>query len=188
MIRHRKASRAGYTLMEILAAVAIVGILAAIAIAGYRKYFGAAYTAEARGMLQGMRGAQLVTMSDRLTYENCSTSFGTPANWFPTGGASGQKTDWDPVASPHTEAPCWRRLNIQSSGPVRYGYATVAGAGPGSFPTMPVVTTQPTWPTVATGEPWFVVAASADIDRNSRRSIFWASSFDKEIKSFQPDE
>jgi type IV pilus assembly protein PilA len=184
-MRRGRARRAGYTLIEILAAVTIVGILAVLAITGYRKYFASAYSSEPRGMLQGIRGAQMMVMADRMLYESCSETFADPDTYFPAGGEDGTKTMWGGTS--HTEAPCWQRLNVRSDSPVRYGYATVAGAGPG-FPNLPVVTSQPAWPTLAAGVPWFVVAASADIDQNGRRSMFWSSSLDKQINVFQEAE
>ncbi|MEJ7727677.1 MAG: prepilin-type N-terminal cleavage/methylation domain-containing protein [Polyangiaceae bacterium] len=182
-----RRAAAGYTLIEIMAAVTIVGILAVVAITSFRKYFSGAYSAEARSMLQGLRAAQLMTMSDRLLYESCTSSFGTPSTYYPSGGDDGKKYDWAQPVTKAVEYPCWQRLNVRTDGPVRYGYATVAGVG-ATFPTIPVITTQPAWPALAAGEPWFVVAASGDIDRNGRRSMFWASSLDKQINVFQDAE
>jgi type IV pilus assembly protein PilA len=182
-----RRTTAGYTLIEIMAAVTIVGILAVVAIASFRKFYSGAHSAEARSMLQGLRAAQLMTMTDRLLYESCSSSFGTPSTYYPSGGDDGKKYDWAQPVTRAVEYPCWQRLNVRTDGPVRYGYATVAGVG-STFPTIPVLTSQPAWPALAAGEPWFVVAASGDMDRNGTRSMFWASSLDKQINVFQDAE
>ena len=55
---HMKRYRArGFTLVELLAVVAIVGILACLAVTGFRKLLNMAHTSSAQAVIQGIRGA-----------------------------------------------------------------------------------------------------------------------------------
>lgn len=53
----RKASQKGFTLIELMIVVAIVGILAAVALPAYSNYTARAYASEALGVAQGYKTA-----------------------------------------------------------------------------------------------------------------------------------
>lgn len=55
--RHRTAGVAGFTLVELLIVVAIIGILSAIAIPTYRNFYGKAKITVAQGTLSTVRNA-----------------------------------------------------------------------------------------------------------------------------------
>lgn len=183
--RPRLALARGYTLAELLAAVAVVGILAALAIVYVRKYIHAAYAGEAKSVINGIRAAQAVYLSEHLAYANCSASL---TSYYPHDPPDDKK--WSFTAPTHGEYACWNRLNVNTDGPVRYVYAVVAGAGNTALPTsIPDNPTAPTWPTVVGARPpWFVVHASGDIDGDGTRSSFWSSSFSSDIRVEREDE
>ena len=52
-----KASQKGFTLIELMIVVAIVGILAAVALPAYSNYTARAYASEALGVAQGYKTA-----------------------------------------------------------------------------------------------------------------------------------
>jgi hypothetical protein len=154
-------------------------VLAAVAIVIVRKQVHASYSAEPRQMLQGIRAAEHQQLIDANTYLGCSGALLT--NYYPQNGNPDTKK-YDFRATSHPHWPCWRQLNLKADSPVRYGYAIAAGAGPGSFPVIPGIPTQPTWPDLDGGlAPWFVAHAAGDIDGDGVRSSFWSSSFDKTI-------
>ncbi len=68
-------NRKGFTLIEILTAVIILGILAAMAVPMYQKTIEKSYIAEARTVLKQMLDAKLRTM-DAMEIDNYSASFG----------------------------------------------------------------------------------------------------------------
>lgn len=126
--RLRSRSTEGFTLVELMVIVLIIGILSAIAIPTYTGYLNRAKTTEAVGFLADIKGRQEAYRSEYLQY--CAVS-STATTWWPTAVVSG-KFHWDPKTLPAG----WSHLG--ASPPSLYGnfqYSSVAGApGAGSLP------------------------------------------------------
>lgn len=180
--RQRRAARRGFTLVELLAVVAMVGILAAIAMVGYRKYMNSAGTAEAKAVIQGIRGGQEAYKAEMLEYLRCSDNL---TDWYPGGTLGSQKRAWDDPG--HADYDRWRRLNVTTDGAVRFGYAVVAGIGmnfagvtphgqfnwaglPGSASPL---TDSAFFPN---GAPWYVIQAAGDRDEDGTLALFLTTS------------
>lgn len=71
---------AGFTLMELMIAVAIVGILAAIALPSYREYVLRGNRAVAKAMLSELTSRQESFRSDRKRYATSLTELGYAAD------------------------------------------------------------------------------------------------------------
>ncbi len=117
----------GFTLVELMIVVAIIGVLAVVAVSGYRKYSDKARASEVYAMFGEIRAKQEAYRAEFSSYCNTSTSCATMANEdtvFPALLAANE-----PKAKPITGAPVgWTALGISPGKSELYcGYVAVAG-------------------------------------------------------------
>lgn len=103
----RRSRRAGFTLVELMIAVAIVGLLAAVAIPSFQRYMSKTRAAEAGPMLRKiMDGATAYYYTDHVTSAGVQVVNQFPVAttaWYPqvmpTNGRKVYPTPADPVAA-----------------------------------------------------------------------------------------
>jgi type II secretory pathway pseudopilin PulG len=158
--------RRGFTLVDAMIAVVIVGILAVVAIVAYRRAVHRSYLAEASQMVQGIRAAQEAFRAENGGYVNLSNGLGPP-NDYPAPIPGKAKTAWGGACSTCKLAAGWSALNVASNAPLSFGYSTIADVQgvPPVPPVSPTVNGQ-TVSTAAMTAPWYVVEADGDIDGN----------------------
>ena len=153
------AKQHGFSLMELMSVVAIVGILSAVAIPTFSSYIYKARTSEATEFLGVIR----------LREESYRSEFGVYCPTLPTTAAQNDYTSLDTksnlVPDPSTTrrdpkvftstAP-WLQLGARPTAPVRFGYGVAAGA-PSDAPSALG------WAN-ATADFWFVARAVGDLD------------------------
>jgi type IV pilus assembly protein PilA len=150
----------GFTLIEMMIVVAIVGILAVLAVVGYRKLVQSSHVSEATGMVQSIRIAQENYHSETQQYANISNDL---QSYYPLAApVYGQYTAWGGACTDCT-ALTWANLPVHVDGPVTFGYATVAGAAGAAIPPTVVPNVFP--PNVTTD--WYAIAADGDLDGNA---------------------
>jgi len=166
---------AGFTLTELMIVVAIVGILALIGVVSYRKIVNSSKVTEATGMVAAVRIAQESYHAEAGQYATISTAL--DSSLCPTNGT--KVANWDPSCSGGVAT--WSVLPVRSDGPVRFGYATIAGLANGKLPSPPKgMSGAPAWANGPATD-WYVVSAMADTDGDGTFVTVLGASWTRDI-------
>ena len=160
--------RRGYTLVELLVVVAMVGILSALAMVGYGKWLDYARISETKDLVQHVMLSQKLYHDETSGYLNCSSSL---TDYYPAAPDDHKRAFHNPA---HSSYACWTLLNTEVDAPVYVAMAVVAGVG-GDVPPQPSTNQAFTW--AVTTRPWYVVQATADVDADGVQAVFVGSSF-----------
>jgi type IV pilus assembly protein PilA len=149
----------GFTLVELMVVVVIVGVLATLAVAGFRKLVNSSHVSEATSMVQNIRVAQEAYHAETQRYANVSNSL---LDYYPNPPLYQRVTAWGGPCTNCTQDAKWSDLPVHVDGPVRFGYATIAGL-PGTAPPAAPNGSTLVFPAQPTSD-WYVVAADGDLD------------------------
>jgi prepilin-type N-terminal cleavage/methylation domain-containing protein len=160
--------RAGFTLIEAMIVVVIIGITATLAVVAYRKWVQTSHLAEAQDLVSHIRSAEDTFRSENgVTYLPVSGNLGPPYDYpAPTPGAF--KTGWGGPCATCVHTNSWQQLAVQPSGPVMFGYSVVTNpvtdpTGANTTPPTTVVVNGVTMNlTSLQGQPWYVIRADGD--------------------------
>lgn len=170
MNRRRRARSRGFSLTELMAAVAIMGILATLAIFAFREKAFASNLSEAQGVLRSIGAAEEGYRALNHVYLNASPNQAWyPAATFP----SNRKLSFVPSA--HADLALWRQLGVQVKHPVGFGFIVQAGLPTNPLPALasPAVAIAPNSST----EPWYLAQARADADGDGTFCVVVSASF-----------
>jgi type IV pilus assembly protein PilA len=178
-VRARLATR-GFTLIEVMITVAIIGILASLAVYGVGKYIRSSKSGEATTMIGAIKAAQEAYKAETFLYLDVSgvNNINDLSTFYPTNDPDDQLRGWGDVSTNVGRA--WRSLGVNPGGPVRFTYGCAAGtaahavSGPGTSETVE------NWPATSSA-PWYVVRAVGDLDDDGTESVFVSASFTGQI-------
>lgn len=170
-LKARRAAR-GFTMVELMVTVVIVGILSMLAVYSTRKYIASSKGAEAIDMIANIKTAQEGYLQETFGYLDVSTDFSS-TSYYPNNPSPGRaKMNFAGAGNGQAN---WQLLGVQAAGPVTFVYACKAGAN--SAPTaLGSDITVTNWPTTINA-PWYVVKARADFTGTGVYTVFATGSF-----------
>ena len=156
----------GFTLIEAMIVVAMIGVLAMLAVVAYRRWVRTSYLAEAQGMVANIRSAEEAFYGENGAYLDVSGNLGIN-HTYPSQTPGASKTEWGgPCGWCANPATGWKGLAVQSSAPVIFGYAVIADqALPPSarVGTININGATFNYTSMNNGAPWYFVEADANV-------------------------
>ena len=118
----RSHHRAGFTMVELMITVVLIGILAAIAIPNFLTYQAKSRRAEAFGNVTAIATSEISYKAETDHYVDT----GAFPDWAPYGGLGTHKMTWDAASMAEYSVLGW-----SPEGAVAYSYEVNAGGSPG---------------------------------------------------------
>jgi len=159
----------GFTLIEAMVVVVVIGILSMLAVVAYRRWIRTSYVAEAQDMVSNIRTAEEAFVSENGTYLDVSGGLGA-THTYPLQAPGASMTAWGgPCGWCKNPTAGWSTLAVQSTAPVIFGYSVIANdATPPEPPSSRVGTIKVNGKTLDysamnNGATWYFIEADANI-------------------------
>ncbi|HKO53009.1 MAG TPA: prepilin-type N-terminal cleavage/methylation domain-containing protein [Polyangiaceae bacterium] len=174
--RIARYSRRGFTLIELMAVVVIVGILSVAGVALFRKQVLASKGSEAVSVIQAIRSAQEAYLAENRVYLNVSTDNSGRA-WYPNPAPNTTRYAW--VQDGHPDYLRWRALAPPVNRTVIFGYLVNAGEAGTNVPALQLQTPPTFASPMVLG--WYTIQARGDVNGNGISATYAASSLNSEL-------
>jgi type IV pilus assembly protein PilA len=157
----------GFTLVELMIVVVIVGVLATLAVLGYRKMVTSSHVTEATSMTSNIRVAQEAYHAETQTYAACMGANAiNGSTWYPSKSVYGIVTQWGAACSGcQSGYDMATVLPVHVDGPVLFGYQTIAGVAATSGTS--IANNCNITGLVSPTSDYYAIGAEADLDGNS---------------------
>jgi prepilin-type N-terminal cleavage/methylation domain-containing protein len=161
----RERRERGYTLIELMITVAILGVLSLLAVAGYRHWTRTAHLAEAENVVAHIRDAEEAFRSENGAYLDVSGNLGKGYS-YPSQNPGAFVTEWGGACG-WCKGAGWTGLPGHSSGAVNFGYSVIADAAIPASTRVGSITANgqalDLTNLAPNGQPWYFVEADANI-------------------------
>lgn len=182
----------GFTLIELMVVVIIVGVLATLGVYGVRKYVFSSKTTEAIHMIGSIKSAEEAYKAETFVYAGQDPSaLKSASSLYPQGtNPSSRKYDWTNTGLTEPYSQTWAPLGVVSDSPVMYGYVVVKGNNSALSTDLGDECTGISWGDRGTSNtaPWYIVKAVGDLNGDGNRSCFISCNLTGEIFSVNSDE
>lgn len=155
----------GFTLVELMIIVTIVGVLGALATYGVRNYIQQSKTSETFAVINAIRAAEEAYFQDTFQYLDVSQGDFNKLHPSTTPGAF--KRNWAGDGDTPAVSSNFRELGVQVDGPVYFSYGVVAGRAGAAWPAPPTARRDFNFPE-ASPDPFYIVLAKGDVDGDGR--------------------
>jgi type IV pilus assembly protein PilA len=187
-----RSTQRGFTLVELMIVVVIVGVLAMMAVVGYRKLINSSHTAEATHMVNAIRVGQEAYKAESGSYANISKNLAAnqstghsalyPHASMATSKEPGNyKVGWGAACPSSACNADWNTLPVHADGSTMFGYTTQAGlAGIAPTQVVKVNGSNVTWPSSIPAD-WYLITAVGDTDGNGTFCTVLGTSFTNDL-------
>lgn len=179
--RLQRAKSRGFTLVELMAVVAITGILATIGVMLVIQHMRAASTHEAVAGMEKLRGLEESFRAQNGRYLDVSRTPGPI--WYPAATPGKAYYSWTQDGA---DAQFWRQLGAASALETRFGYAVNAGLPGTDLPALQAPHTFTN--TIPPTEEWYVIQVRGDRDGDGKFMVGTMTSWSPEARIAQESE